>query len=364
MKRGDLEASFSALGTVEPASERVMTSPVNGRLLRVLRRPGSVVEQGETLLVLDTSATRLELSQVDGRLEQARSGREERRLGLEKEAADLQSRLSIARLELEEATFRLEQSQTLHDEGLISVSTLRTSETRMRRLELEILGLETAVDKAAAAAAAQLAGLDASIGSLGREKAEIERVLESATGRAERSGVVTWILEDEGRSVLEGDELVRLADLESFHIEASVSDVHSQRLEVGLTVRVPIGEEQLEGRVSRVLPAVDDGALRFTVELERPGHPGLRPSLRLDVSVITDLRLDVLMLERSAVAAGGRSRDVFVLAPSGDRAVRRRAEFGVTGGRHFEITAGLDEGERVVLNDLSRFSAVETLRLR
>ncbi|MEM1177182.1 MAG: efflux RND transporter periplasmic adaptor subunit [Acidobacteriota bacterium] len=364
VERGDLVASFSALGIVEPAAERVMTSPVDGRLLKILRRPGSVVERGDVLLTLDTSATRLELSQVAGRLGQARSQRRQKRLEIEQEAADFESRLAVARLELEEASFEVEQSKTLHGEGLISVSALRTAETRKRRLAIQIRGLETSREMASAAAAAELDGLGATIESLESERDEIERILESATGRAERAGVVTWILEDEGRSVLRGEELARLADVRSFRLEATVSDVHAQSLRVGLATRAVLGDTELLGRVSRVLPAVDDGVLRFVVELDEPDYSGLRPSLRLDVQVITATHRDVLRLERGSLAAAGRSRDLFVVDASGDRAERRRVGFGAVGGRHFEITSGLDEGERVILNDLSRWRAADSLRLR
>lgn len=361
---GDIEAVVTALGVVEPAAERVMTSPVDARLLRVLERPGSRVDRGQAILSLDISATELEFDKLISRLAQARARHTERRLELLKEKSDLRSRLQIAELELEEARFQLEQSRQLADEGLISTSSLRATETRKKRLEIELGGLEESVRNAEESATAQLAGLGAEIRSLEQEVAQLESVLERATARAERAGVLTWVLEEEGAEVRRGDALARLADLASFRVEATVSDVHAQRLEAGQPVRVPLGGEELAGRVSRVLPAVEEGTLRFIVELKRPGHASLRPNLRLDVEVITATRRGVLLIERGQGTAAGRSRELYVLDADGSRAHRRRVELGLAGARTVEVVSGLAEGERVILSDLSRFEGAGELRLR
>src|SRR5688572_3629749 len=61
---GPLEAVVSAAGTVVPAVERVLSSPVDARLLRLLKRPGAPVTAGEPVAELDLSDSRLAIERI------------------------------------------------------------------------------------------------------------------------------------------------------------------------------------------------------------------------------------------------------------------------------------------------------------
>src|SRR5688572_25917199 len=61
---GPLEAVVSAAGTVVPAVERVLSSPVDARLLRLLKRPGQPVRAGEPVAELDLSDSRLAIERI------------------------------------------------------------------------------------------------------------------------------------------------------------------------------------------------------------------------------------------------------------------------------------------------------------
>ena len=372
VERGPLEAVIVAAGTVQPAADRVITSPVAARLLKVWRRPGSRVQPGDAILELDLSASELALDQLAGRIERGVSSREELRLELEVARIDLSNQLQIKELEREELDFELEQKRRLHSEGLLSESELRRIETRGRRLQIELKGLEASLAKSEKSAQAKLDGADSELRSLRDEHAQLARELERASTRAEQAGVITWVLDDEGARVAPGDELARLADLGSFRVEASASDVHSSRLQVGLPVRIPLNRDRgsdglvLDGRIDRVLPSVEEGAVRFWVELENTHAASeiLRPNLRLDVLVVLERKSDVLTVDKGAFARGPGVHEVFVLTPDGSRAVRRTIELGLSGYDAWEVLSGLDAGDVVVTSDVSDLKHLADWRVR
>src|SRR4029453_875007 len=106
----------------------------------------------------------------------------------------------------------------------------------------------------------------------------------------------------EGALVRRGDVIARIADLTSFRVAATVSDVHAGRLRTGLPVVVRANDLDLQGTVIEVFPTVENGVLRFTVALADPSHAGLRPSLRTDVLVVTDRKPRVLRVKRGPFA--------------------------------------------------------------
>ena len=112
-----------------------------------------------------------------------------------------------------------------------------------------------------------------------------------------------------GAPVGQGQEIARVADLSSFRVDVAVSNIHAERLRTGLPVRLRIGEDAYaEGRISRILPTVDNNAIDLEVELEDPAHPLLRPNQRVDAYIVTARKERSLRLARGPfINGGGRS---------------------------------------------------------
>jgi HlyD family secretion protein len=172
--------------------------------------------------------------------------------------------------------------------------------------------------------------------------------------------VVTWVVREEGATVRRGDVIARIADLDSFSVEASVSDVHAARLAEGQPVRVLVDGEALAGQLSSVHPTIENGVVRFDAALDQPSHPKLRNNLRVDVLVVTGRRPDALRLPRASFPAGAAAQ-VFVV--EGDRARRRAVRFGLTGYDYVEVVDGLTGGDEVILSDMSPYLHLDEVEI-
>ena len=359
---GAIEAVITGSGMIRPASEQVVSSPIETRVIRVLRQPGAILSRGDAILELDVGASRLRLEQLVGEIRQNAAREQELELELEEAVLDLSSRQEIKILDVEELEHLLVQRRELFEQGLVAESLLRQTETQVRRARIELRALGGAIAKRREVASARLASLGAARSTLEHERKGALEELERATTRADRSGVLTAVEVDEGVTVSRGQVLARFADLDRFRVEAVISDVHVGRLEVGQRVRVPIAEATvLSGRVDRVLPGVDAGTLRFWVELDEPGHPELRANRRADVLVVTALKPAVLTLEKGPYATGAGDRRVFVV--EGETAIRRTVRFGLSGHEHYEVLTGLAEGDEVILTDLTDYFHLERVGL-
>src|SRR4051794_36895595 len=70
VERGAVEGSFTAEGRVVPAVEKVLSSPVEARVLRLLHRPGDAVAMGEPIVELDLGALRADVERQREQLAQ------------------------------------------------------------------------------------------------------------------------------------------------------------------------------------------------------------------------------------------------------------------------------------------------------
>src|SRR5262249_34914348 len=117
----------------------------------------------------------------------------------------------------------------------------------------------------------------------------------------------------------------------------------------------------LTGTVSSVDPRIENGVMRFWVDLDASGHPKLRNNLRVDVYAVTGGEADVPPSKRgppgAAAPAGG-----FVVR--GDTAGRIPVRFGLAGEENVEIVEGLREGDEVVVSSMTDYAGVRELRLK
>jgi HlyD family secretion protein len=360
--RGRVEAVVEASGTVVPAFERALSSPVDAQVLRVLKHPGDAVAAGDPLLALDTSAARLDVERLEDRLEGKRNQEEQLRLALERELLQLQSKLESGRLDREVLLARVTRQRKLAADGLVSAELLAETEVGARKADIDLAQLESDMAAARRQTQAQLAGTALEVATLAKEVAEARRQLELATSRADVDGIVTWIVSQEGATVRRGEVIARVARLDSFRVEATASDIHAARIAVGAPVRVPLGGRTLPGRVTSVFPAIEQGTVRFAVELASPSDAALRQNLRVDVHVVDRVKDGVLRLPRGVATGTGQVQQVFVVR--GSRAERTRVRLGETGADAVEVLEGLNVGDEVIVSDMEDYEHLETVNLR
>lgn len=360
--RGPIEATLSATGQVVPAYETLLTSPLATRLERILRQPGAQVDSGEVIAVLDRSEAVTRLEKLEDQISLKRNEREQTELELAKALGELRGRRRLKALDVESLEFEESRNRKLVEGGMVSGDMHRQSQTDLKRARIELDQIDQAIVTEERTLAARLDGLALEIALLEKDREEAARRLRRVEVSADRSGVVTWVLPQEGTAVTEGEAVARVADLSAFRVDASVGDVHATRLTEGMPVTVRVGEEYLPGQVSTVHPTVENGVVTFEVELARPDHPGLRHNLRVDVHPITDSVPQAIRVRRGAYVNVDGVPHVFVVHD--DVAVRTPVEFGVHSYEMSQVLSGLQPGEEVILSDMSAHRSAREVRIR
>jgi HlyD family secretion protein len=358
---GPVEAVIMASGTVVPEVERVLSSPFDARVLRLLERPGAHLKKGDPVVELDVSESVLALEKLVKDLKIKDNQQAQTRLTLEKSLLDVDGRLAVKTLQAQSAQSQLEGDQQLFKEGLFSREALRRSELSVKQAQIELAQLREERQNTERTTGMQLEGLSLERGSLDKEAAQARRLLDLSTTKSDRDGVLTWVLSQEGALVRRGDVIARIADLTSFRVDATVSDIHAGRLRTGMTAVVRVNDLDLQGTVTDIFPTVENGVLRFTVALADASHAGLRPSLRTDVLVITDRKAHALRIKRGPFA-DNVARQAFVIR--GNRAVRIPIQVGLSGVDDLELLSGVSEGDELIISDMKDYLHLSEVRIK
>lgn len=361
VETGPVEASITASGTVLPEREAVLSSPLDARVVRVLKQPGDRVRKGEAILELDLSQSVLNLEQLDRDLALKANQQAKTRQDLEAQLAEVGGKAEIKDLQLRSYRSQLASARELHDAGLVPLESLHQAELSESQAAIELRQLEEQKKSAERSTRTQLEGLNLEAATLHKQRREAERQLNLGTTKADRDGVVTWTVTEEGATVRKGDVIARLADLSSFRVEGTVSDIHARTLVPGLPVRVKVGSEDLAGEVAQVEPAIKNGVMAFRVALADRSNALLRSNLRVDVLVLTDRKPRALRVQRGPSTEGTGTREVFVIR--GDAARRTPIEIGVTGFEVCEVVRGLSAGDEVIVSDMADYRHVMEVRV-
>ena len=362
VKTGSVDISIPSFGKVRPLKEEMITSPVSSKIMAVYRKTGEKIDVGDTILRLDLEATNTDYGQLRDELEMKRRQMIKMDVNSKTQLSEIEMQISVDSLLLQRARILLQNELYLDSIGASTADRIRQAELdlEVQSLQYRQLKLKYANLKKNLEVDTQVAELDYSIAQKNLEMSL--KTMEEAQVLAPWSGILTWVNDQVGASISEGDRLATVSDLEHFKIEAEIADSYADKITAGSPAVIETGEVRLTGRVGNVIPSVENGLIRFTVTLNDDDHPVLRPGLETDVYVVNSVRDNVLTIDNRSYYRGSGTYEMWVI--SGDSAEKREVTLGESGYDKVEVLGGLSEGETVIVSDMARFSEKTRLRIR
>ncbi|GAB3571050.1 efflux RND transporter periplasmic adaptor subunit [Spirosoma luteolum] len=362
VQTGPVEQTLTATGEVIPAFEQAITSPIRASIRRVLLTPGARVRPGQPLVELDKSLTQIELEKLQDQLALKQNSIEQLRMRLDKNLYDADVSDQIKSLNINRLRAELDDAKRLLTVGGRTPEDVTRAENALRIAQLEKKQLENelAYNRRSMGASLKESQLQASIE--GTNLRVLTQKLRQADVRADRAGVLTWVNENVGSAVAEGDMLAKVADLASFRVEGACSDAYADQLRTGLPVIIRINDTELRGLITQVKPAVQNSTVRFAVSLDDDHNSLLRPNQKVDLYVVTQQRSRAIRVANGPAFTGKRTQYVFVRSAD-NVAHRREIEVGVTSFDWVEIKRGLQPGEQVILTNLNEYEHLQQLTI-
>lgn len=357
---GPVENSLNATGEVIPAYEQIITSPIRASIRRVLLTPGTQVRPGQAILDLDKSLTLIDFEKMQDQLALKRNSIDQLRLKLNKDLFDAESDDQIKSLNINRLKAELEDTRRLLRVGGRTQEDVTRAENSLRIAELEKKKLENELtyNRQSMSASLKETTLQAQIEE--KNLKELAHKLKQANILVDRPGVLTWVNENIGSSVSEGEMLAKLADLGSFRVEGSCSDVYADQVKTGLPVIVKVNEINLRGIITQVKPSVKNGVVQFAVQLDDNQHSSLRPNMKVEVFVVTSRATKAVRVANGPAFKGRKRQFVYVLNDKGV-AQRREVETGLSNFDYVELKSGIQPGEKVIITDLSEYEHLQEI---
>lgn len=276
-----------------------ITSPVSGRVLKILAQPGDAIKVGQVLAEVDAPEYASALSDV---------------------------RKARADVMLKRAAF--ERARALHGAGIVATRDLEAAQADARSAEAEVVRAE------------------ARLGNLGGDSSRY--VLRSPIEGVVAERHLNPAQELRAEQV---DPLFVITDPRRFDVVADIPEQDIGYLRPGQTLKVEVEAVQdaaLEARVRQIGVALDAGSRRLPLRAHLVAtDPRLRAEMFARVTPVDSTAPPAVRVPNSSLLTSGLHSYVFVeVEPR--RLVKREVTLAMRGHRESYVSSGLSGGERIV----------------
>ncbi len=364
VQRGSMLRQVRGTGTLVPENTRWIPALTEGRVERIILRPGVTVEPDTVILELSNPELEQQLAEAELLLRAAEADYENLKVGLDSEMLTQRAGAATVQAEFQQARLQAQADTQLAADGLTSDLIMKISVSRAEELEnrtqIEQERLQIASLSAAAQLVAQRARVEQARSTYNLRRDQVDRL----HVRAGDAGVLQVVPVEVGQSVAPGDNLARVADPTNLKAELRIAETQAKDIQIGQVARVDTRNGVITGRVARIDPAVQNGTVTVDITLEGELPRGARPDLTVDGTVELERLVDILYVGRPAFGQENSTIGLFRVVNEDGDADRVAVRLGRSSVNTIEILDGLNEGDQVVLSDMSAWDAFDRVRLR
>jgi len=364
VERGEMVRRVRGPGTLVPEEVRWLPARTQGRIERILTKPGVEVKADTVILELANPELDQELEDAQLALASARADFDDLRARLQSEVLEIEARVTQVSANLEAAKLQADADRELSKEELIPEITYKRSQLQADQLGEQLTIENRLLERKQTSVDARLAAGRAAVAQEEARYALKRSQVGSLFLRAGIDGVLQEVPVEVGQQVQPGDTLARVARPDTLMAELQIPETQAKDVTVGQRAEVDTRNGVVEGRVIRVDPAVQNGYVQVDVDLVGELPRGARPDLSVDGTIEIERLSDVLYIDRPAYGESGSTIQLFKLTQDGDRAVRVDVSLGRASVNTIEVISGLQVGDEVILTDPSPWDGHDVLKLR
>jgi HlyD family secretion protein len=368
VKRGQMLRQVRGSGTLVPEDIRWIPATTQGRVERILLRPGAQVTP--TTVILELSNPDLQQAVKDAQLayQSAQAAYENRKADLENQLLTQESGVATIESNYKQALLELEANEQLFKDNLIGALQVKRNRGQVEELKNRLSIEKRRIEMTRNGIKSQLAPQEAEI-SLRRAAAELQnRRLDDLRVKAGMDGVLQCVCSgptaqvEMGAQVGPGTNLARVANPTNLKAELRIAETQTKDIRIGQYAEVDTRNGVVKGKVSRIDPASSNGTVGVDVTLDGALPPGARPDLSVDGNIRLEELNDIIYVGRPAFGQENSSVSLFKVNAAGE-AVRTTVKLGRSSVSTIEVVEGLQPGDQVILSDMSTWDDYQRVRL-
>ncbi len=369
VKRGPMIRQVrSSTGTLVPREDSIELIPAQteATVVRIRVLPGAQVTPQTILMDLADPQLEQELLNARLALKAAESDYKSLQGTLESTLMDKKASAAQVNADFTQDQLQAQTDKALYELGVISGLTYNKSKSTAEQLSEQhrISQQQIAVNQKAIAV--QLASAQAKVD---QAKALLDLYEKQAAGLEVRPSIAGTLAPlatplQVGQHVAAGTSLAEVIQRDKLKAALQIAETQARDIQIGQSSSIDTHNGTIPGHVIRIDPAVVNGTRTVDVMLDGPLPPGAVPQLSVDGTIDLERMKDVLYMGRPALGNENSTLSLFKLDADGKGATRVTVRVGRESVSDIQILGGLQEGDTVILSDMSRYDNVDRIRLQ
>ena len=358
---GEFNDYIRLSGQVQPMTTVQLSPRESGIVEQIVIEEGASVKAGDVIIILSNDDLDLEILNSEANLAEKENALRNTMIQMEQEKMLLKLNIVELKTEVARKGRALESQKRLFDDGLIG------KEEYMRSEEDYVLyckKLEVNMAKAEQDSIYRSVQIQQMQESLKNMKLNMERIRlrkENLAVKAPIDGELGLLDVVLGQSVGSGMKIGQINDMDNYKIEVLIDEHYIDRINPGLTATFERQNETYGATIRKVYPEVRAGKFQadFKFSEEQPAN------IRTGQTYYLNLQLgqpeSAVLIPRGTFYQKTGGKWIYVVSPSGDKAVKREIRIGRQNPQFYEVLEGLEPGEKVITSGYDNFGDNEVL---
>lgn len=354
---------FRVDGQVQPITV-VQLSPEEGGIVQEkVVEEGAQVKRGDVIVRLSNSNLDLQILDAEAQLAEKQNFLRNTQVAMEQDK--LKNQLDKAQLDVDmnRARRAYQQQKRLFDEDLIAKEDyLKSKEDYDLAVKKYDLVLER-LRQDSISRTIQMDEMEASLANMRRNIQLVHERKEHLNIRSQIDGELGLLDVVLGQNVSPGQKIGQINDLSDYKIEAMIDEHYIDRVKPGLSATFDRQGANFALNVRKVYPEVRDGKFRtdFVFTGERPDN--IRSGQTYYINLELGQPTESIIIPRGTFFQSTGGSWIFVLDKDGNKAYRRKIKIGRQNPQYYEVTEGLEPGEKVIVSSYESYKDNEVLVL-
>lgn len=361
VQSGDLDIKISVYGHFQSEFERLISAPVAGQVSEIYIRAGTDVEKGTLIAKLSNPDLQQEHFTAKTKLEQMKA--DYKLAGYEKQNKELTFQAEIAELEhqIKKVELDVAVNQKLLAQGITAKLDLEKAQLDLALLKKKLTFSQYRFEKLKEMN--KLALEQQSILLAQQEKLEhlIASKVDALSIRAGITGTLQKVDIKLGEQVSVGQSLAHIGSKRQLIARINIPQRAGENIKLGSELTINMQGRQLMAHITQVGSIIENGFIVAEAKLAKAAPDSVRPSQPLTGQLFLRSETDVLYVKQHP---GFKPMTVNYLykhlAPQQELA-KTKIVFGELTGNMLLIEEGLEAGDRLATNDLSKWQEFEFL---
>lgn len=351
-------------GVVLPIQTIQVNAMESGFVERIVAEEGSMLQQGDTILVLSNPDLYHSIDDERDAWNNNQRNSREQEIEMNQKSLSLRQQTLDAKHQMASLEKTLKQNREEYRMGIKSKAELEVAEEDYEYQKQKVLLQIESLKYDSVATRLKHEMIAANRGEASKKLSRVMDRTKQLVVRASVTGQLSYVGVTQGQQVAAGSSIGQIKVISRFKLQVSLTEYYIDRITTGLPASIEYDGQKFQLRVSRVIPEVKDH--KFVCELTFNGKTP--DNIRLGKSFRVQLELG--KPEPTVVVPNGDFYQatngywIFRLSPDGKKAKRVDINVGRQNPRQFEITSGLNVGDKVIVGGYAKIATFDELTLK